>query len=99
MSLNQRRTSMKTFIESQPGYCPLVWMFHGRIVNKEINHLHEKALPIVYKDYISSFEDYLKEINLALLTIETFSHWLSSYSKLSKILSIQCYVTYFRHYQ
>ena len=50
MSLNQRRTSMKTFIESQPGYCPLVWMFHGRIVNKEINHLHGKALPIVYKD-------------------------------------------------
>ena len=50
MSLNQRRTSMKTFIESQPGYCPLVWMFHGRIVNKEINDLHGKALPIVYKD-------------------------------------------------
>ena len=34
MSLNQRRTSMKTFIESRFGYCPLVWIFHGRIVNK-----------------------------------------------------------------
>ena len=45
---------MKTFIESQFGYCPLVWMFHGKIVHKKINHLHERALRIVYKDYISS---------------------------------------------
>ena len=60
MSLNQRRTLMKTFIESQFGCCPLVWMFHGRIVNKKINPLHERALRIVYKDYISSFEDLLK---------------------------------------
>ena len=36
-------------------------MFHGRIVNKKINHLHESALRIVYKDYISSFEDLLKK--------------------------------------
>ena len=55
MSLNQRRTLMKTFIESQFGYCPL-----NRIVNKKINHLHERALRIVYKDYISFFEDLLK---------------------------------------
>ena len=40
MSLNQRRTLMKTFIESQFGYCPLIWMFHGRTVTKKINHLH-----------------------------------------------------------
>ena len=65
MSLNQRRTLMKTFIESQFSYCPLIWMFHGRIVNKKINHLHERALHIVYKDYISSFED-LKGINLTI---------------------------------
>ena len=65
MSLNLKWTLMKTFIESQFGYCPLIWMFHGRIVNKKINHLHERALHIVYKDYISSFED-LKGINLTI---------------------------------
>ena len=53
MSLNERRTLMKRFIESQFGYCPLAWMLHGRIVNKKINHLHGT----VYKDYISYFED------------------------------------------
>ena len=76
ISLNQRRALTKTSIESQFGYCPLVWMFHGRILNKKINHLHERDLQIVYKDYISSFEDYVKEIDLSLLTIGTFSHWL-----------------------
>ena len=34
ISLNQRRTLMKTFIESQFGYRPLVEMFHGKIVKK-----------------------------------------------------------------
>ena len=30
MSMRQRRLIMKTFIQSQFGYCPLVWMFHNR---------------------------------------------------------------------
>ena len=80
MSLNQRRTLMKTFIESQFGYCPLIWIFHSRIVNKKINHLHERALRIAYKDYISSFEDLLKRgksvtihhRNIQSLAIELF---------------------------
>ena len=80
MSLNQRRTLMKTFIESQFGYCPLIWMFHSRIVNKKINQLHESALGIAYKDYISSFEDLLKRNksvtihhrNIQSLAIELF---------------------------
>ena len=37
MSLNQRQTLRKTFIESQFGYWPLVWMFHGTKVNKRIS--------------------------------------------------------------
>ena len=60
MSLNERQTLMKRFIESKFGYCFLGWIFHGRIVNKKINHLNERALRIVYKCYISSFEDLLK---------------------------------------
>ena len=41
---------MKTLIESQFNYCPLVWMFHNRTINNKINRLHERALRIVYKD-------------------------------------------------
>ena len=61
MSLERRRTLMKSFIESQFGYCPLVWMFCGRKSNNRINHLHERALRIVYNDNQSSFENLLRK--------------------------------------
>ena len=54
---------MKTFVESQFGYCPLIWMFHSRKVNYKINHLQERSLRIVYNDNITSFEDLRKNDN------------------------------------
>ena len=63
MSIKQRRVLMKSFIESQFGYCPLIWMFHGRGLNNKINHLHERSLRIVYKDNNSSFKELLKKDN------------------------------------
>ena len=52
---------MKSFVKAQFGYCPLVWMFHGRDINRKINHIHERFLGIVYRDYNSSFKDLLKK--------------------------------------
>ena len=54
---------MKAFIESQFAYCPLVWMFCSRSSNNCINNLHERVLRIVYNDYSSAFEDFLKKDN------------------------------------
>lgn len=42
---------MKSFIEAQFSSCPLVWMFYGRKLNRNINHIHEKLLRIAYKYY------------------------------------------------
>ena len=39
LSLEQRKTLMKTFIESQFGYCPLTWLFCGRKANSKSNHV------------------------------------------------------------
>ena len=39
LNLERRRSLMKAFIESQFGYCPIVWMFCGRQENNRINHL------------------------------------------------------------
>ena len=33
MDSKQRRNIMKAFVESQFGYCPLIWMFKGRGLN------------------------------------------------------------------
>ena len=49
-SLDKRKIHLRAFIESQFSYCPLIWMFQSRTLNK-INRLHEKALRIVYGDY------------------------------------------------
>ena len=41
---------MKSFIESQFGFCLLSWMFCGRKTNTRINHVHERAVKIVYRN-------------------------------------------------
>ena len=51
---------MKTFIESQFNYCPLIWMY-SRTLNNKIHRLHERALSIVYSDYKSSFCELLEK--------------------------------------
>ena len=56
----KRKILLKVFVESQFGYCPLTWMFHGRRANSKINHIHERALRIVYKNNVSSFEELLE---------------------------------------
>ena len=50
---------MKTFVESQFNYCPLVWMFHNRELNNKINKLHERVLRIVCKNSKLSFQELL----------------------------------------
>ena len=59
MSVDKLRMIMKAFIESQFGYCPLIWMFHSRMLNNKINKLHERALRLVYKEKQLTFEDLL----------------------------------------
>ena len=61
LPFQKRRIILKTFIESQFSYCPLVWMFCSRSMNKKINHIHERALRLVYQDYTTPFEDLLKK--------------------------------------
>ena len=57
MNKNKLRVLMKAFIESQFGYCPLIWMFHSRKLNNKINRLHERALRLVYKNSTLSFNE------------------------------------------
>ena len=54
---------MRTFIESQFNYCPLLWMNHSRQVNHKINKLHERALRVVYRDEDLTFEQLLDKDN------------------------------------
>ena len=72
------RILMKSFIDSQFNYCPLIWMFHNRTLNNRINKLHERALRLVFKNPNLSFQELLNkdksftihERNLQRLAIE-----------------------------
>ena len=53
----RRRVTMKSFVTSQPGYYPLIWIFHSWHLNNKINSTHERAQRITYQDHISIFQE------------------------------------------
>ena len=55
MSIQKRRTIMKSFTTSQ--------LFHSRRLNNKINSIHEKALRIIYQDNTSTFQKLLNKDN------------------------------------
>ena len=64
MTSEKLRLIMKSFIESQFKYCPLVWMFYSKKIHNRINKLHERALRVVYKnDDDLTFEELLVKDN------------------------------------
>ena len=63
MSTGQQRIIMKAFINSQFGYCPLVWMNHNRKINNRINRIHERAIRVVYNDDNATLEQLLGKDN------------------------------------
>ena len=66
MDVENKRKMKNSPINVQFSYCPLVWMFHSRTLNNQINRIHERALRIVYNDKNSS-------LNQLLLTEESFT--------------------------
>ena len=63
MSTKQRQIIMKTFIQPQFGYCPLVWMFHSRKLNSRIIRSHERSFRLVYADNKSPYQQLLEKDN------------------------------------
>ena len=59
MEKEKLRLLMEVFIGFQFGYCPMIWMYHSRTINNGINKLHERALRLVYKYFVSSIEELL----------------------------------------
>ena len=60
LSLEQRNLLMKSFIKSQFGYCLLKCFFLGKKTNARINHVHDRALRIVYRNNSLCFDELLK---------------------------------------
>ena len=80
MDIEKLQRLMRAFVLCQFSYCPLVWMFHDRALNQRINHIHERAMRIAYKDYENDFGFLLEQSksvpiharNLQLLMTEIY---------------------------
>ena len=70
-----KKVLMKSFIEPQVGYCPLIWMFHGRWMNNKISYFHKHSLRLAYiKITIGISKTNLIRITWLLLIMEIFSY-------------------------
>ena len=61
MRFEQRKRIFNLFVTSLFSYCPLVQMFYSRRLNNRIDHIHERALKIIYQDYISLLKNFLQK--------------------------------------
>ena len=75
----QRKLLSKEFTTPHFSY-PVIWMFHCIKLNNWIDHIHERGLKLVYKDY-NSFLMNLRIMFLGLI-IATFKNLQLKYSKL-----------------
>ena len=61
-------------------YCPLIWVFCGKIQNKSLNRIHKRTLQLIYDEEGANFEYLLEsdktqtihENNLQKLLLEIY---------------------------
>ena len=87
MQEGQKRQIMKAFISAQFSYCPIVWMFHSKKLNHRINNIHERALRIVYDDYVSSFTQLLSKDHSVTIHVRNIQALAIELYKVTKGLS------------
>ena len=79
------KVDTKLNFNEQFSYCPLIWIFHSRIMNNKTNRLHERYMRLIYGDKTSSFEELLEQDknasihtwNLQMLATEMFKGYRS----------------------
>ena len=80
MDIQKAKLLYKLFIVSTFKYCPLIWIFCGKIANDNIERVHKRALRILLDDHESTFEALLAKNgetniptqNLRMLMIEIY---------------------------
>ena len=58
MSLSKKNILMNSFFNSQFSYCPLIGMFHSRIINNKINRMHERCMCLIYAEKRHPLKNY-----------------------------------------
>ena len=77
----QRQTLLNSFIKSQFSYCPLIWMFKSKGLNKKINRIHKKSLRLILKNHQSTLDEMLDTLNEKTIHQRWFNRLLTEVYK------------------
>ena len=64
-----------SFVKSNFNYCPLVWHFCGKVNNGKIEKIQQRALKIIYKDRVSSYDDFMSKAHVSTM-LNRRLHWI-----------------------
>ena len=78
---------MNAFFNSQFNNCPLIWMFHSRLIINKINRLHVRCLRIVYRENQSTFEELPQKDNTVSVHQRNFQFLATELYKVLNVLS------------
>ena len=48
-------------------YCPLLWHFCGKVNNEKVEKIQQRALKIIYKDHVSSYDDLMSKAHVSTM--------------------------------
>ena len=69
LNVEGRLRVYKSFISADFSYCPLSWIFCGKVNSSKLEKLQERALRFVYNDNISSYDEMLHRSDMLSLSI------------------------------
>ena len=55
------------FVKSNFNYCPLVWHFCRKVNNEKIEKIQQRALNIIYKGRVSSYDDLMSKAHVSTM--------------------------------
>ena len=56
LGVSQKTLLYNSFVSSNFGYCPVVWMFCGKTADNNIYRVQKRALQALYNDFDSSYD-------------------------------------------
>ena len=69
LNLPSKLSIYKSFISSTFDYSPVAWIFCGKTNSSKLDKLNERAIRIVYNDYVSTYEKLLRDANALSLSM------------------------------
>ena len=81
LSFDQTNIIINSYILSYFLYCPLIWMFCGKMQYNQIEKTHKRALKVLHLDYSSSYRELLEKSGCVSLHVKHLQHLMTEIYK------------------